>query len=250
MNFCMLLSRLKSGIIISVFVVAFLIVAFYLSVINFSIRREQKQILGRFDVAKTQVVEDSSGRINYINQDNYTGIKISKEYYFDLDDNGTEEKLLIKSYEIVMNKKNDFTNYGFVTDVLTKRDERYVGLLPQLYGYVLGAREVVLSHRNRDKILVIELKQGELDNFRIYRYTNGNLVRIATPDDESALYYGIMTRGEVNFKDLNEDGIKEMVIYSRLSPPEKKRNVDVYRISGLAAYKINAYQEEMPNFYW
>lgn len=190
-----------------------------------------------------------SNGLNYQNSDNYTGIKISKEYNFDIDGDGLTENILIKSYEIVTDKKNNFTYYGFVTDILTKRAKEYVSLLPQLYGYILDAKEVTLDQRNRDKILMVELKQGELDNFRIYRWMNGNLVRISTPDDKSELFYGIMTKGEVNFEDLNQDEIKEMVVYSRLQPPQKKRKVDVYKIFNLKASLVRTYEEETLKIY-
>lgn len=243
------LHHLKREVIISVFMISFLIIAFYFVATNAGKKSEPIQILGRSDIIEAQTAGSSGGHVKYINQDNYTGIKISKEYNFDIDGDGLAENVLIKSYEIVTDRKNNFTYYGFVTDVLTKRSGEYVRILPQLYGYILDAKDVTLDQRNIDKILMVELKQGELDNFRIYRWRNDNLIRISTPDDESDLFYGIMTKGEVNFEDLNQDGIKEMVVYSRLQPPQKKREVDVYEISNLKASLVRTYEEETSKIY-
>lgn len=180
----------------------------------------------------------------YQNNDNYTGLKTNKEYEFDLDGNGLSENFLIKSYEVILNRKNSFTYYGFVTDVLIKKADSYLGLLTSLPGHLLEAEEALLNPENNDKVLLINIIQGKLDNFLMYRYINGNLERVTTPDDIPPNSYGIMTRGEAHFEDVDGDNVKEMVIYSRLSPPEKKHKVDVYKIVGLEAVKTGAYEEE------
>ncbi len=190
-----------------------------------------------------------SNGLRYQNNDNYTGIKVDKEYKFDLDSDGLTENLLIKSYEIVTLKKDNFTYYGFVTDVLVKKSEGDEKLLSHLYGDLLDAREILLNRKENNKILLVSLKLGKLDNFRIYRYKKGDLIRISTPDDIPPSLYGISTKGEINFEDIDGDGTKEMVAYSRLSPPQKKRQVDVYKILGLEATKIKTYEEETPKVY-
>mgnify|MGYP001617320560 FL=1 len=190
-----------------------------------------------------------SNGLRYQSNDNYTGIKISKEYSFDLDDDGLTENLLIKSYEIVTLRKNVFTYYGFVTDVLIRKAEGYENLLYHLYGDLLDAREISLNQKENNKILLVSLKQGKLDNFLIYRYEKGNLIRVSTPDDIPPQSYGILTRGVASFEDIDKDGIKEMIVYSRLSPPEKKREVDVYNILGMEAIKIKTYEEETSKVY-
>jgi hypothetical protein len=119
-----------------------------------------------------------------------------------------------------------------------------VSLLTHLPGHLLEAEEALLNPEKNDKILLMNVIQGKLDNFLIYRYINGNLERVTTPDDMPPNSFGIMTRGEAHFGDIDGDNIKEMVIYSRLSPPQKKRQVDVYKIVGLEAIKIDAYEEE------
>lgn len=122
-------------------------------------------------------------------------------------------------------------------------------LLSHLYGDLLDAREILLNRKENSKILLVSLKLGKLDNFRIYRYKKGALIRISTPDDIPPNLYGILTKGEVNFEDIDGDGTKEMVVYSRLSPPQKMREVDVYKILGLETTKIKAYEEETSKVY-
>lgn len=208
---------------------------------------DKEQALTTKDQSATELV--FSNDLRYQNNDNYTGIKVDKEYKFDLDSDGLTENLLIKSYEIVTLKKDNFTYYGFVTDVLMKKSGGDEKLLSHLYGDLLDAREILLNRKETNKILLVSLKLGKLDNFRIYRYKKGNLIRISTPDDIPPSLYGISTKGEVNFEDIDGDGTKEMVVYSRLSPPQKMRKVDIYKILGLEATKIKTYEEETSKVY-
>ena len=230
-------------------VVAISIIAYYFIASKNSTKGFSVQTLKVLPPEETEVASGSGSPIKYINQNNYTGMKINEEYTFDLDGNGLKENFAIKSYEIVTDRKNDFTYYGLITDVLIKKTNKYVNLLPRIDGYLLDAKEVILNQRNKDIILLIELKQGALDNFLIYRYRNNNLIRVSTPDDILPQSYGILTRGVASFEDVDNDGVKEMVVYSRLSPPEKRRKVDVYKISGLEAKVIKTYEESTQNLY-
>lgn len=205
------------------------------------------QVLEKSTSIETTMTGDSDGPIKYLSRDNYIGMNINNEYNFDLDNNGFTENFIIKSYEVVIDRKNGFTYYGPTTDVLVKRVDGYVKLLSQLDGYLLEAKEVTLKPGGEDAILLIELKQGKLDNFLLYRYINGTLERITTPDDIPPSSYGIFTRGVADFEDVDKDGSKEMVVYSRLFPPVKKREVNIYKINGLEAKRINTYEEDTPN---
>lgn len=213
-----------------------------LGLIKYKIRNKEEPTPVTSSPAATGLV--FSNGLPYQNNDNYTGLKTNKEYKFDLDGNGLSENFLIKSYEVVLNRKNGFTYYGFVTDVLFKETDSYASLLTHLPGHLLEAEEALLNPEKNDKVLLMNIIQGKLDNFLIYRYINGNLERVTTPDDIPPNSYGIMTRGEANFEDIDRDGTKEMLVYSRLSPPQKKRQVDIYRILGLEATKMKTYEEE------
>lgn len=155
----------------------------------------------------------------------------------DLDSNGTIEKVNIKSYiglpgeektEVYLNNELNpvFIFYGFLDNVLTHNIDRS--------GY---------------KVLEFQLAGGHSINSLIYRYQNGELIRIPVSTEKLPYFMGIVARNIPEFIDLDNDGILEMLAYYRYFPPEKKRRVEVYKFNGTSFEKQKEYEEKTSEVY-
>jgi len=168
---------------------------------------------------------------------------------FDLESLRKDKTLYLRSG--VNEIKIYFQSYAIVEPVFGKTDV-YIGSSrnPQisLDGHLYNAYAVDINNDGKDE-LEIEIVAGQSLNSLVYRIINGQLHRIAVSTENPKNWEGIVSRNSPEFKDINKDGVLEMLAYYRFFPPEKRRKVEVYKFTGLQFRKVKEYEEDMPEVY-
>lgn len=100
------------------------------------------------------------------------------------------------------------------------------------------------------KEIEVELLSGKLTNSMIYKYQRDSLVRIPVSTERTPYFTGVVSSASPQYKDLDGDGVAEMLVFHRHYPPEKKRTVEVYRYTGVDFKKEKEYEESTLGIYY
>lgn len=150
---------------------------------------------------------------------------------YDLDIDGNKDQILFHSYQTEPGswQTNVFINQQTIPKLTLK-------------GFFKESRMYDISQDNF-RVLEIEIIEGKSINSLIYNSQNGKLIRIPVSTEKPPSFIGIVSRNSPEFKDIDDDGVLEMLVYYRLYPPEKKRTVEVYKFSGEIFKKYQEYEE-------
>lgn len=140
-------------------------------------------------------------------------------FSYDLDGNGTEEKIIIKSYP------------GFPGDQNT---EIYINSNSEPSFVEVGAFFAFNIHR-MDKagnhVTELQLQTGQSLNALFYTYHDGEIERVSVSTENPPSWHGIISRNIPEFKDIDQDGNLELLAYYNfLNDPA--RAVEVYEYNG------------------
>lgn len=142
--------------------------------------------------------------------------------------------------------------YSYTVEPFWGKTDVYVNnsKTPQLLldGYFYNAYGIDVNSDGKEE-LEIETESGHSLNSLIYKYLGGRLERIPVSTENPKGWKGIVSRNAPEFKDVNKDGLLEMLAYYRFFPPEKKRKVEVYKFTGVLFQKVREYEEKMPEVY-
>lgn len=152
--------------------------------------------------------------------------------FLDLDSDGKEESLLVHSYTGLPGEERTEV---FLNDADTP--------LLSLAGYFEGVFVHDIDH-TQAKFLEIRTSSGHSINSRIYRYNKRALVMIPVSTEKEGFFEGVASRNPPEFKDVDGDGMKEMVIFRRQFPPDHRRTVEVYQLKERRFEKLREYEEE------
>lgn len=155
---------------------------------------------------------------------------------YDLDIDGNKEQIAFHSYQI--------GSGSWQTNVYVNKQAT-----PQLTLRGFFKESHVYDIKDNFRILEIELIGGKSVNSLVYKSQNGKLIRIPVSTEKPPGFIGIVSRNLPEFKDMDNDGVLEMIAYYRLYPPEKKRTVEIYKLSGKIFMKYQEYEEETPMYY-
>lgn len=161
-------------------------------------------------------------------------------YSFDLDSDGIEEDIYFHSYTLYPQNVVDWKTEVFMND----------NSHPKLV--LAGLFEKTMVHNidtDTVKELEIQVLSGKSTNTLIYRYRGGELVRIPVSTENSPYYEGVVSRNEPEFKDMDGDGIQEMMVYYRHFPPDFGRTTEVYQLNEEEFKKVKEYEESTPQIY-
>lgn len=162
------------------------------------------------------------------------GVEISYLYDFDLDQK--KENIIFRSSPVGLDD-------GITEVFLNNKDK------PELTikGYFVNSKIVDIT--NVLRILEVEVLVGKSINSLIYRYENGKLIRVSVSTEKAPFFEGLVSRNPPEYKDVDNDGILEILVYYRYFPPQKKRTVEVYKFNGKQFKKQKEYEEETTEVY-
>lgn len=163
------------------------------------------------------------------------GMNINRAY--DLDNNGQEETILFHSPSVDL---SDGTTSIYING---QKEPELI-----LRGYFRDSK--VFDIKKGLRVLEVEVITGKSVNSIIYRYESGKLVRVPVSTEKVSHFMGIVTRNIPEFKDIDGNGILEMLTYYRHFPPEKKRTVESYIFNGEQFEKQKQYEEETSEVYF
>lgn len=186
-------------------------------------------ILGVFSL----IVYIQTSPIDYQGRDK---LKVDVTHLYDFDLNGRKEGISFHSSSVKLNNG--------ITEVFLQNQTK-----PELIlqGYFVGSRFLYI--RNGLQILEVEVLVGKSINTLVYKYENGKLIRIPVSTEKTPSFEGIVSRNSPEFKDIDNDGVLEILAYYRYFPPEKKRTVKVYKFNGEQFEKYKEYEEETSAVY-
>lgn len=158
----------------------------------------------------------------------------TQNFSYDLDGNGTDEKIIIKSYP------------GFLGDQNT---EIYINSNPNPIFTEVGSFYSLNVHRMdnaENYITELQLQTGQSLNALFYSYQDGELGRVLVSTENSPSWNGIISRNIPEFKDIDNDGQLELLAYYKFLN-DTTRTVEVYEYSGGAFHLNQKYEEETLN---
>lgn len=117
-----------------------------------------------------------------------------------------------------------------------------------LKGYLYDAHSLDLNNDDKEE-LEIEITTGQLGNTTIYHYQNGRLKPIPTHTKKQESISGVTSYHIPRFKDIDSDGVLEMLSYHTAFPFDEIGWLEVYKFNGLQFMKIDEYEETTQNFY-
>ena len=217
-------------------------VIFFLSIYLFVLSFTLQSILGRSHLVTQKGVNETVDA-QVLGE---STLDLRRLFRVFLSDNGTVRTVTLQSYEAPV-WADDPGTFDWRTDmeVTGKNYSRF-----SFYGWLSSAYSVDLEGDGWDE-LVVEVITGKTVGTVVYRFVDGILSRIPTSEDilGPRPSYGISSRVSPEFKDVDGDGILEMLAYYRFFPPEEKRKVEVYKFTGVLFQKIKEYEEKMPEVY-
>ncbi len=177
-------------------------------------------------------IEPISFEINNKQYEEYkkTTLPNIQNFSYDLDGNGTDERIIIKSYP------------GFPGDQNT---EIYINSNPEPAFVEVGTFFAFNIHR-MDKagnhVTELQLQTGQSLNALFYAYHDGKLERVSVSTENPPSWHGIISRNIPEFKDIDKDGNLELrAYYNFLNDPT--RTVEVYEYSDGSFNLIQKYEE-------
>lgn len=153
---------------------------------------------------------------------------------FDLDSDGRNEKLTIKS---------GIGLPGEEYTIIYLNDSQKPTL--HLYGF-FDSINVHTMDTFRHKVVEVRVLTGQSINMLAYAYQGGDLVRIPISTEKPPNYLGIVSRNYPEFKDIDEDGILELLAYYHFLG-DTKRTVEVYTFKHNMFQKSRDYEEAVPS---
>lgn len=99
-------------------------------------------------------------------------------------------------------------------------------------------------------MLEIQTSSGHSLNSLLYQYRNGQLARISVSTENPPYYEGIVSRNAPEFRDLDGDGVQEMLVYSRYFPPRSQRQIEVYKFVSNSFVKTTSFKEALSETYY
>lgn len=129
------------------------------------------------------------------------------------------------------------------TDLYVK-DEKQPTLT--LIGYYGGSKFQTIDN-GREQYLEILLLSGKLVNSQLFRFSGDQLDKVPVYDIDSQQPKEVWASADPEYKDVNNDGIKEMFIYHRHYPPDYSRSIEQYAFRGNAFIKQKEYIEKTNN---
>lgn len=118
-----------------------------------------------------------------------------------------------------------------------------------LAGFFRKAYAIDIENDGNEE-LVIEVETGHSIDTSVYKHSNKKLHRILISDGTvTAVWESVTARNTPEFKDVDNDGVLELLAYYRFFPPEKKRRVELYKFNGREFQKTNEFEEETESFY-
>lgn len=146
--------------------------------------------------------------------------------FFDLDSDGKNEKLTIKSEVGLPGEENT---------KIYLNDSQQPSV--DIYGFFNSVKIHDMDGLGNN-ILEVTVLTGHSINMLPYIYQAGNLVRIPMSTDKPPEYLGIVSRNYPEFKDIDGDGVLELLAYYDQFPSANHKTVDVYK------FKNNMFQKE------
>ncbi len=149
-------------------------------------------------------------------------------------------------------QQSKLTLKSYFHDPLHEKTEVYVGnqKTPQVVvdGILFQAYSLDING-DYDQELNLQVISGKLINSLVYRYDNGELVKIPVSTERPPSYYGTVTHNLPLFKDEDGDGVMELFAYYAHGEPEAKRTVEAYKFNGQIFDLTRRYEENMPEIY-
>lgn len=177
-------------------------------------------------------IEPISFEINNKQYEEYkkTTLPNIQNFYYDLDGNDTDERIIIKSYP------------GFPGDQNT---EIFINSNPNPIFTEVGSFYAFNAHKMDSAgnyIAELQLQTGQSLNALFYSYHDGELERVSVSTENPPSWHGIISRSIPEFEDINNDGELELLAYYNfLNDPT--RTVEVYEYSGGSFNLIQKYEE-------
>jgi len=156
--------------------------------------------------------------------------------HYDLDLDGMEELIHIRSSLVTL--EDGVTNI-FINDQKTPE--------LTLKGYFENSR--VYDIKKGLRVLEIAVTTGKSINSVIYKYEKSKLVRIPVSTEKAPSFEGVVSRNYPEFKDVDNDGVMELVVYYRHFPFEKERTVELYKFNDDIFQKYLEYEEVTEEVY-
>lgn len=159
-------------------------------------------------------------------------------------------KLIPFDGKIIQN--GEFKIVSFTVAPFVKRTEIFINEsfepVASLTGFYHDSRVLDLD-TNGNKIFEIQLEDGgKLIHSLVYGYKDHNLTRIKLSTEKPESYSGTFSSGGTEFTDIDNDGIKEMLVrYSKYLDTPK---VEVYKFDGKFFQKDQEYEETTEKIYY
>lgn len=153
-------------------------------------------------------------------------------FSLDLDDDGKNEKIIIKS------------NLGFPGDQNT---EVYINSDKQPEITEIGSFYSIRTHSMgtfKQDIIELQVQTGQSINTLLYTYRNGRLERVPVSTEKPPSWFGIISRNSPEFKDIDDDGSPELLAYYSFLY-DLTRKVEVYSFDGKVFVKVHEYEESV-----
>ncbi|MEK7111037.1 MAG: hypothetical protein AAB856_00425 [Patescibacteria group bacterium] len=160
------------------------------------------------------------------------------EKFLDLDQDGKIEKITVFS---TLGKEIGDEN----TKIYIDNNERPA---LDLGGYFDGIQVYKIDPQGR-QVLEVRTAGGHSIETTFYTYKKGSLKIVPVSTAKPPSFYGIVSRNVPELKDSDGDGALELFAYYRHFPPDFKRTVEVYQLSGEVFQKIEEYEEPTPEIY-
>lgn len=139
-------------------------------------------------------------------------------------------------------KARETSPMDWKTDLYLKGERR-----PRLSlgGYYLGSRSEDIG--TGVPYLEVSLLQGQLASFHMFKYISRQLEEIPFFGADGKRLSGIWSSLDPEYKDINGDHIKEMLVYHPHYPLGEMQTVEVYRYTGQVFQKEGEYEENTEN---
>ena len=160
---------------------------------------------------------------------------LSLEKSFDLDRDGVVEKIAVFS---TLGKE-----IGDEITTITINNDKQPTL--KLSGY-FDDMQVHTINPQGQKILELSTIEGHSINTTFYNYVGGRLSVVPVSTAKPPSFYGIVSRNAPEMKDVNGDGVLELLAYYYFVA-DTKRTVEVYTFKHNMFQKDREYEEPVPS---
>lgn len=163
---------------------------------------------------------------------------VISEFFYDLDLDGEDESVWVQTS---LGEEIGDESIQIFLDIKSEPDF----VLP---GYFYSMTTHLLTPQSKI-ILAVSTMSGHSLETTFFSLQNNQLSVIPVSTARLPAFFGIVSRNQPDFLDVNGDGVLELVTYYRHFPPEKQRTVEVYSFDGEAFIKTHDYEESLPELY-